>query len=138
MYFCNVGFCPTTIDNNTACQPGAPIPFSNIFALVSLSKSIRLLGRFGHYSIGSPKTISFFLGIRDASEINGTGAQCLTYYYYLPNTRGIQQNIRVKTQEMNNSETIIDTVTNSSFNGWIKRQVDYHTSQRGYEVISVF
>jgi predicted SPOUT superfamily RNA methylase MTH1 len=48
---------------------------------------------------------------------------------------GTEQKIQVIKQEMNNINNVtIDIVTNSSYNGWIKRQINYNAEQRGYSV----
>ncbi|CAF4547976.1 unnamed protein product [Rotaria magnacalcarata] len=58
-----------------------------------------------------------------ANGINGINDQCLTYYYYLLNITGTEQNIQVYKEEAGSSKEIIDTVTSSPWNGWIKQQV---------------
>jgi hypothetical protein len=98
-----------------------------------MSKQINILGKFGHYNIGAPRNVSFYLNT-DSGPINGVNQQCLTYYYYLPNIRGTQQNIQVRKQEAGSDSETIDTVTNNSYNGWIKRQINFHTTKPGYEV----
>lgn len=93
------------------------------------------LGKFAHYNIAAPRIVSFLLSTRVSSKINGTGVQCLTYYYYLPNITGTQQSIRVIKQEVDNLNNVtLDTVSNNFFNGWSKRQIDYNAEKRGYEV----
>jgi hypothetical protein len=98
-----------------------------------MSKQINILGKFGHYNIGAPRNVSFYLNT-DSGPINGVNQQCLTYYYYLPNIPGTQQNIKVRKQETGGGSETIDTVTNNSYNGWIKRQVNFHTTAPGYQV----
>jgi hypothetical protein len=94
---------------------------------------LNILGRFGHYNFFAPQTVSFTLNT-DSGGTNGTNQQCLTYYYYLPNITGTQQNIKIRIQEPGGNSDQIDYVTNSPFNGWIQRQVSFSTVKPGYKV----
>ena len=86
--------------------------------------------------MNAPQKTALFRLDADETGINGAGAQCLTYYYYLPNIPGTDQNIKVIKQEVGDvNNDIIDRVVNSSFNGWIKRQVEYNATQQGYQVM---
>jgi hypothetical protein len=53
----------------------------------------------------------------------------------LPNISGTQQNIKVRKQEPGDSSEQIDSVINSSYNGWIKREVPFSTAKPGYKVM---
>ncbi len=95
---------------------------------------IHILGKFGHYNFLSATGAATFSLNTDSGGTNGTGQQCLIYYYYLPKINGIEHNIIVRKQEPGGSNDTIDIVTNSSFNGWIKRQVSFSTVKPGYKV----
>ncbi|UJR24896.1 hypothetical protein I4U23_006262 [Adineta vaga] len=112
MYFCNNGYCQTDTDPNSKCQSG----------------------KFGHFTLTTVgSSITFTLNI-DPNGINGTGHQCLTYFYYLPNISNTNQNIKVRVQETGDDSKLIDTVTNSPHNGWIERRITYETVKTGYKV----
>ncbi|CAF3356102.1 unnamed protein product [Rotaria sp. Silwood1] len=55
-----------------------------------------------------------------------------------PNTTctpdGTQHNIKIRKEETGSSMEIIDTVTSSPLNGWIKHQVDFTTITPGYKI----
>ncbi len=53
----------------------------------------------------------------------------------MPNIPGIQKNIKVRKQEPGGSSEQIDSVINSSYNGWIKREVSFSTTKPGYKVM---
>jgi hypothetical protein len=95
---------------------------------------IHILGKFGHYTFLSISGTATFSLNTDSGGTNGTDQQCLIYYYYLPTINGLQQNIIVRKQEPGGSNDTIDIVTNSSFNGWMKRQVPFSTVNPGYKV----
>ncbi|UJR24894.1 hypothetical protein I4U23_006261 [Adineta vaga] len=112
MYFCNNGYCQTDTDPNSKCQSG----------------------KFGHFTLTTVgSSITFTLNI-DSNGINGTGHQCLTYFYYLPNISNTNQNIKVRVQETGDDSKLIDTVTNSPHNGWIERRISYETVKTGYKM----
>ena len=102
---------------------------------VSIHERASILGRFGFLTMGAPTQYSFTLDIGPGG-IDGINRQCLTYHYYLPKIDGTQQNIRVRKQEPGGSRDIIDTVTGSPFNGWIKQVVSFNVTQPGYTVIA--
>jgi hypothetical protein len=64
--------------------------------------------------------------------IDGINEQYLTYYYYM-STFG-QKSIKVRKEEVDGTNEEIDVVTTSPFNGWIKRQVKFNATMRGYKV----
>jgi hypothetical protein len=53
----------------------------------------------------------------------------------MPNIPGIQKNIKVRKQEPGDPSEQIDSVANSSYNGWIKREVPFSTTKPGYKVM---
>jgi hypothetical protein len=65
--------------------------------------------------------------------INGINQQCLTYYYYMDNVS--EKIITVRKQETNGDNQTIDSVTSSSFNGWIQRKIPFSVKASGYKVI---
>ncbi|CAF1957833.1 unnamed protein product [Rotaria magnacalcarata] len=69
-----------------------------------------------------------------ANGINDINDQCLPYYYYLLNITGTEQNIQVYKEEAGSSKEIIDTVTSSPWNGWIKQQVNFNIAVHGYKI----
>ena len=66
------------------------------------------------------------------TESNGVNEQCLIYYYYMANID--EQIITVRKEETNGENQIIDSVTNSPFNGWIERKVSFNAQKPGYKV----
>lgn len=64
--------------------------------------------------------------------INGTDWQCIVYYYYMQMDGG--KMISVRKEEADNTSEIIDSVTSSPFNGWIRRQVAFNVGTRQYKV----
>jgi hypothetical protein len=105
-------------------------------SILDCPKLFGVLGKFAYYNMNAPQKTVLFLLDTNSTGIDGAGAQCLTYYYYLPNINGTNQNIKVIKQEVGSvNNVIIDTVANSSYNGWIKHQVDYNVEQRGYQVM---
>ncbi|CAF3396887.1 unnamed protein product [Rotaria socialis] len=72
--------------------------------------------------------------IYGANGINGINDQCLIYYYYLPNITVTEQNIQVYKEEAGSSKEIIDTVTSSPCNGWIKQHVNCNIAEPGYKI----
>ena len=48
---------------------------------------------------------------------------------------GLQQNIKVRKQEPGDISEQIDSVINSTYNGWIKREVPFSTTKPGYKVM---
>lgn len=112
MYFCNNGYCPTQNNPSSKCQSG----------------------KFGHYNLPAPgSSITFYLNI-DSSGINGTGHQCLTYFYYLPNINNTKQNIKVRVQESGGDSELIDNIIDSPYNGWIERRISFETKKTGYNI----
>lgn len=64
--------------------------------------------------------------------IDGVNQQCLIYYYYMGNMN--EKIITVRKEETNGESEIIDSVTNSPFNGWIERKVSFNVQKSGYKV----
>ena len=94
---------------------------------------ITALGQFSLVQLATNGVRSF--GLKTTSDgINGMDQQCLTYYYYMTNTNQSQQIIRVRKEEKSGGNETIDSVTSSSFNGWIKRNVTYNAKAFGYKV----
>ncbi|CAF1313240.1 unnamed protein product [Adineta steineri] len=111
MYFCNEGYCQTSADSNSKCSSG----------------------KFGYIGFIGARKVSFSLNTVSGGT-DGTGEQCLIYYYYLPSITGIDLSITVRKEEEGDISETIDSVTNSPYNGWIKRQVSFHTSNGGYKI----
>jgi hypothetical protein len=70
-----------------------------------------------------------------SGSINGIAQQCLIYYYYV-STSG-QQSITIRKVEIDDTNEMIDFVTSSPFNGWIRRAVTFNATKRGYKVDKV-
>ncbi|CAF3694489.1 unnamed protein product [Adineta steineri] len=111
MYFCNEGFCQTTTDSTSKCSAG----------------------KFGYFGFAALNKVSFTLNTASGGT-PGIGEQCLIYYYYLPKITGTDLSITVRKQEAEDISETIDTVTSSPYNGWIKRQVSFHTSKGGDKI----
>ncbi|CAF1383324.1 unnamed protein product [Adineta steineri] len=111
MYFCNEGYCQTSTDSTSKCSSG----------------------KFGYFGFAAVSKVSFTLNTASGGA-DGTDEQCLIYYYYLPKITGTDLTITVRKQEAEDISETIDTVTSSPYNGWIKRQVSFHTSKGGYKI----
>ncbi|CAF1313220.1 unnamed protein product [Adineta steineri] len=111
MYFCNDGYCQTSTDSTSKCSSG----------------------QFGYFNFQAPRKVSFTLNTASGGA-DGTDEQCLIYYYYLSKVTGTEQSIIIRKQEVGDSSETIDSVTSSPHNGWIKRQVSFHTSKGGYKI----
>lgn len=96
-----------------------------------------MLGKFGHFNFLAPRKVSFVLNT-GSNGVNGTQAQCLTYFYYLPNITGTQLSITINKVEPGDSSVMINKVNNSPFNGWMKREVNFISSTPGYQIIFQF
>ncbi|CAF4002266.1 unnamed protein product [Adineta steineri] len=70
-------------------------------------------GQFGYFNFQAPRKVSFSLNT---------------------DSGGIEQSITVRKQEVGDISETIDTITRSPYNGWIKRQVSFHTSKGGYKI----
>lgn len=98
---------------------------------------VNIIGKYGHYNLIAPPASASFTLNTDSGGTNGTNQQCLIYYYHLPNITGTQMNIKIRIQEAGSgSSSMIDTVTNSPYNGWIRREVIFSTIKPGYQVRS--
>ena len=64
--------------------------------------------------------------------INGTGEQCLIYYYYM--SRIGDKNITILKAERGAREELIDSVNEIPFNGWVERRVSYYARTPYYKV----
>ncbi|CAF4215293.1 unnamed protein product, partial [Adineta steineri] len=111
MYFCNEGYCETSTDSTSKCSSG----------------------KFGYFNFQAPRKVIFTLNT-DSGGTDGTDDQCLIYYYYLSNITGTEQSVTVRKQEVADISETMDIVTSSPYNGWIKRQVSFHTSKGGYKI----
>ncbi|CAF4174480.1 unnamed protein product [Adineta steineri] len=111
MYFCNEGYCETSTDSTSKCSAG----------------------KFGHFGFTGLRKVSFSLNTVSGGT-DGIDEQCLIYYYYLPDITGTAQSITIRKQEVGDISETIDSVASSPYNGWIKRQVSFHTSKSGYKI----
>ncbi|CAF1386847.1 unnamed protein product [Adineta steineri] len=111
MYFCNEGYCQTSTDSTSKCSSG----------------------KFGYFGFAAVSKASFTLNTASGGT-PGIGEQCLIYYYYLSKITGTDLSITVRKEEVEDISETIDTVTRSPYNGWIKRQVSFHTSKGGYKI----
>ncbi|CAF1383358.1 unnamed protein product [Adineta steineri] len=111
MYFCNEGYCQTSAESTSKCSSG----------------------KFGHFAFAALSKVSFTLDTV-LGGTDGINQQCLIYYYYLPKITGTDLSITVRKEEVGDISETIDTVTRSPYNGWIKRQVSFHTSKSGYKI----
>jgi hypothetical protein len=68
--------------------------------------------------------------------INGTNEQCLVYYYYM-SILG-EKNITILKAERGSQEEMIDLVSDSPFNGWIRRIVSFSARTPNYKVRYIF
>lgn len=127
MYFCNAGFCPTKSSSNSTCQSGQ----FNVSKTILFFTTIFLVGKFGNVPLSNNDTLSFQLKVSN-DGIDGEGQQCLIYYYYMPAIA--RSNITVKKEEKNGQIDIIDSVSDSPFNGWIKRKINFASTNSGYNV----
>ncbi|CAF3643907.1 unnamed protein product [Rotaria sordida] len=109
MYFCYRGSCPTATSTNSACASGQ-------YAGLQLFDN----------------NIQTFQLKTESSGINGINEQSLIYYYYMPNIS--QKSITVRKEEVSGSNDIIDIVTSSPYNRWIKRQILFNATMSGYKL----
>ncbi|CAF1539755.1 unnamed protein product [Adineta steineri] len=112
MYFCNDDHCPTASNPNSWCN----------------------IGRFGHVQLFDTAEHVFPLST-PTGGINGTDEQCLIFYYYM-STIGTK-NITIFKQEKHTHEEIIDSITSSPFNGWIRYNVSFISRTSDYEIFFV-
>jgi hypothetical protein len=92
---------------------------------------IFLLGKFGVIRLTSSTIRSYQLKTL-SSGIDGINKQCLIYYYYM--SIDGKKSITTRKLELDNKNETIDFVISSPFNGWIRRQVTYVATTRGYKV----
>lgn len=92
------------------------------------------LGRFAYLNFLQPSSAVFLLNTTSKGVI-GKNTQCLIYYYYLPDDTAFDHSIVVIKEERDKQRTVIDTVSSSPWNGWIRRAVNYDTVQPGYQVV---
>ncbi|CAF1010335.1 unnamed protein product [Adineta ricciae] len=112
MYFCNDGYCQTQSSPNAKCQAG----------------------KFGYFNFGIPEDPVSFVLNTNTGGTNGTGHQCLSYFYYLPTITGTQQNINIRVKTKDGDSEMIDQVMSSPHNGWSERRVSFVTTKDGYEM----
>ncbi|UJR24897.1 hypothetical protein I4U23_006263 [Adineta vaga] len=110
MYFCYSGVCLTAPNVNGTCT----------------------LGKFGSIKLATTAIKSFQIRTPSDSGINGMNKQCLIYYYYMSNAT--QKSITVHKVEVDGEDVVIDRVTSSPYNGWIKQEVTYNAKAPGYKV----
>ncbi|CAF3779378.1 unnamed protein product [Rotaria socialis] len=108
MYFCNKGFCPTATSSNSKCTPD----------------------RFGYVLLFDTVVCSVPLKAGTGGII-GIDDQCIVYYYYIPKRIDLQMSIKLRKVEVDSTTEIIDYVTNSSFNGWTQRKINFQAKKSG-------
>ncbi|CAF0972053.1 unnamed protein product [Rotaria sp. Silwood1] len=109
MYFCYNDYCPTETSARSKCASGQYVGF-------------QLLNN---------KTETFQLKT-EPNGINGINEQYLIYYYYMSSFG--QKSIIVRKEEVGGTNEIIDFVTSSPFNGWIKREISFNATMPGYKL----
>ncbi|UJR23899.1 hypothetical protein I4U23_026871 [Adineta vaga] len=109
LYFCYKNVCPTNSSSNSTCASGQ-------FAGIQLSGD----------------TVQSFQLKTESGGIDGINKQYLTYYYYMAYMIG--KRIQVRKVEVDGTSSVVDVVTSSSFNGWIKREVNFNAANRGYKL----
>jgi hypothetical protein len=90
-----------------------------------------IIGQFGAVQLPDNRIQTFQLKT-ESGGIDGINQQYLTYYYYMSSVG--QKSIKVRKEEVDGKNEEIDVVTSSPFNGWIKRQVNFNATMRGYKV----
>lgn len=69
----------------------------------------------------------------ESNGLNGIEEQHLIFYYYLaPEGDKV---IEIRKREVNGDEVLIDSITSSLYNGWIKHQVNFYANDYGYQVL---
>ncbi|CAF4079301.1 unnamed protein product [Rotaria magnacalcarata] len=111
MYFCNDDYCETTTNVKSKCAPGQ-------FVHVQLVNT-------------SVYSVPFTAG---TGGINGVNEQCIIYYYYIPTSVNVQMSITLRKVENDSTTEIIDRITNSSFNRWSQRKIDFQARESGYMI----
>ena len=89
------------------------------------------LGYFAFVYLNDDQMKSFQLKI-ELDQIDGVNEQCLMYYYYMPNID--EKMIVIRKEESNGHTEVIDSVSNSPFNGWIQRKVPFNAQKADYKV----
>lgn len=89
------------------------------------------LGYFAFVYLNENQMKTFQLNIK-FDQIDRVNEQCLIYYYYMSNTD--EKMIVIRKEESNGQSEVIDSVRNSSFNGWIQRKVSFNAQKADYKV----
>lgn len=89
------------------------------------------LGYFGFVYLNDDQVKSFQVNI-ESNTIDRMDQQCLIYYYYMPNIG--EKILNVRKEETNGESEVIDSVTNSPFNGWIQRKISFNIQKSNYKV----
>ncbi|CAF4838663.1 unnamed protein product, partial [Rotaria socialis] len=89
--------------------------------------------RFGHVQLFNTNVYSIPLNA-GTGGINGINEQCIIYYYYIPDSVDIQMSITLRKVENDSTTEIIDSVTNSPFNGWTQQKIDFQARQSEYMI----
>ncbi|CAM4966162.1 unnamed protein product [Rotaria socialis] len=111
MHFCNEDYCETATNPKSKCASG----------------------RFGHVQLFNTNVYSIPLNA-GTGGINGINEQCIIYYYYIPDSVDIQMSITLRKVENDSTTEIIDSVTNSPFNGWTQQKIDFQARQSEYMI----
>ncbi|CAM4942924.1 unnamed protein product, partial [Rotaria socialis] len=111
MYFCNEDYCETATNPKSKCASG----------------------RFGHVQLFNTNVYSIPLKA-GTGGIDGINEQCIIYYYYIPDSVDIQMSITLRKVENDSTTEVIDSVTNSLFNGWAQRKIDFQARQSEYMI----
>ncbi len=90
-----------------------------------------LIGKFGTEQLFDTDIRSYELST-PTGGINGTDQQCLIYYYYMSIVG--EKNITILKAERGSQEEMIDSVSDSPFNGWIRRNVSFTARTPNYKV----
>lgn len=99
---------------------------------------MRNLGQFGYLEIwANNHKVTYPLNTLK-NGINGLNQQCLLYYYHMSIIPGTVDKITVRKEEQTGTSTIIDTVSSSPINRWIRRNVTFTSTKAGYKVIPYF
>jgi hypothetical protein len=131
MYFCNRGHCPTANNPNSVCQSGKYTNIKVYLHSLLFNVHIYSLGKFGHVHLTDNARRSYQFRT-PTGGINGMNEQCLVYYYHMSNVA--EKSITVRKEEASGGSMTIDSVTDSPFNGWSRRNVTFNALAPGYKV----
>ncbi|CAF3008516.1 unnamed protein product [Rotaria sp. Silwood2] len=90
---------------------------------------MNILGQFGYLEIWANNHKVIYPLNTLSTGINGINQQCLLYYYYMSIIPGTVDKITVRKEEKIGTSTIIDTVTSSPINEWIRRNVTFTSTK---------